>query len=87
MLFFLNLSQRHFIPEAQGGWVKSYTRPWPGVKCPAGPIGFNPRPDGSLDFPPPDGVGVWTPPPPPGLFRLLRIVEQNEKRRSKAREK
>ena len=31
------------------------------------------------------GGGVWT--PPPRLSRLLRIVEQNGKRRSKAREK
>ena len=49
---------------------------------------FNPRPAGPLDFPPPagggGGGGVWT---PPRLSRLLRIVEQNKKRRSKAREK
>ena len=32
------------------------------------------------------GGGVWTP-PPPTLSRLMRIVEQNGKRRSKAREK
>ena len=47
---------------------------------------INPRPAGPLDFPPPagGGGGVWT---PPRLSRLLRIVEQNGKRRSKAREK
>ena len=44
----------------------------------------NPRPAGPLDFPRPAGGGVWT---PPRLSRLLRIVEQNGKRRSKAREK
>ena len=48
--------------------------------------GVNPRPAGPLDFPrPAGGGGVWT--PPPRLSRLLRIVEQNGKRRSKAREK
>ena len=45
---------------------------------------LNPRPAGPLDFPRPAGGGVWT---PPRLSRLLRIVEQNGKRRSKAREK
>ena len=47
---------------------------------------LNPRPDGPLDFPPPAG-GVFEHPPPPRLSRLLRIVEQHGKRRSKAREK
>ena len=54
------------------------------------------RPDGPLDFPPPDeGGGVFehthththssnTPPP---LSRLLRVVEQNEKQCLKAQEK
>ena len=46
---------------------------------------INPRPAGPLDFPPPaGGGGVWT---PPHLSRLLCIVDQNGKRRSKAREK
>ena len=45
---------------------------------------LNPRPDGPLDFPPPDGGGVFE---HPCLSRLLRIVEQNGKRRSKARKK
>ena len=47
---------------------------------------FNPRPAGPMDFPPPDGGGggcLNT----PRLSRLLRIVEQNGKRRSKPREK
>ena len=49
------------------------------------PFQINPRPDGPLDFPPPDGGGgVFE---HPRLSRLLRIVEQNGKRRSKAREK
>ena len=43
---------------------------------------LNPRPDGPLDFPPPAGGCLNT----PRLSRLLRIVEQNGKRRSKARE-
>ena len=42
----------------------------------------NPRHAGPLDFPPPAGVFEH-----PRLSRLLRIVEQNGKRRSKAREK
>ena len=46
---------------------------------------FNPRPAGPLDFPRPAGGGVFE--HPPRLSRLLRIVEQNGKRRSKAREK
>ena len=44
---------------------------------------INPRPDGPLDFPPPAGGCLNT----PRLSRLLCIVEQNGKRRSKAREK
>ena len=39
------------------------------------------RPDGPLDFPPPDGGCLNT----PCLSRLLRIVELNGKLRSKAR--
>ena len=46
----------------------------------------NPRPDGPLDFPRPAGGGGCLN-TPPRLSRLLRIVEQNWKRRSKAREK
>ena len=38
-------------------------------------------------FPPPAGGRVFEHPPPPRLSRLLRIVEQNGKQRSKAREK
>ena len=47
---------------------------------------INPRPDGPLDFPPPDGGGggrLNT----PRLSRLLRTVVQNEKRHSKAQKK
>ena len=44
---------------------------------------FNPRPAGPLDFLPPVGGCLNT----PRLSRLLRIVEQYGKRRSKAREK
>ena len=44
---------------------------------------FNPRPAGPLDFPPPAGGCLNT----PRLSRLLRNVEQNGKRRSKARGK
>ena len=40
--------------------------------------------DGPLDFPPPAGEGCLN---TPRLSRLLRIVEQNGRRRSKAREK
>ena len=47
----------------------------------------NPRPAGPLDFPPPAGGGGVFEHPPPRLSRLLRIVEQNGKWRSKAREK
>ena len=54
-------------------------------KTEAGEAGYmiNPRVDGPLDFPPPAGGCLNT----PHLSRLLRIVEQNKKRRSKAREK
>ena len=45
----------------------------------------NPRPAGPLDFPRPAGGGGCL--NTPRLSRLLRIVEQNGKRRSKAREK
>ena len=51
---------------------------------PTNPGHVNPRPAGPLDFPPPAGGFEH---PPPRLSRLLRIVEQNGKRRSKAREK
>ena len=43
---------------------------------------FNPRPAGPLDFQPPAGGGCLN---TPRLTRLLRIVEQYGKRRSKAR--
>ena len=47
------------------------------------PCQVNPRPDGPLDFPRPAGGCLNT----PRLSRLLRVVEQNGKRCSKAREK
>ena len=49
--------------------------------------GVNPRPDGPLDFPPPAGGGGGGVFEHPRLSRLQRIVEQNGKRHSKAREK
>ena len=63
---------------AVGGSADPLTPLW---RRPCG-ASINPRPDGSLDFPPPDGVGVFE---HPHLHRLLRIVEQNGNRRSKAR--
>ena len=46
---------------------------------------FNPRPDGPLDFPPPDGGGALKSPPP--LSRLLGHVATRGKRHSKERQK
>ena len=45
----------------------------------------NPRPDGPLDFPPPDGGVVEN--PPPLLTRHLAVVARNRKMRSTARKK
>ena len=57
------------------GWFKSYLE---------GHVQqVNPRPAGPLDFPPPAGGCLNT----PRLSRLLRILEQNRQRHSKAREK
>ena len=59
---------------------------WPCLVLARSQVSLNPRPDGPLDFPPPagGGGGVWT---PHRLSRLLRIVKQDGKWRSKAREK
>ena len=57
-----------------------------GVQTPPSRAKVNPRPAGPLDFPRPAGGGGCLN-TPPRLSRLLRIVEQNGKRRSKAREK
>ena len=62
---------------------------WGGGRSNAPPLSrarVNPRPAGPLDFPRPAGGGGCLN-TPPRLSRLLSIVEQNGKRRSKAREK
>ena len=77
-------------PRSWGGGVQTPPPPPPSrqwkIQRPSR-ARVNPRPAGPLDFPRPAGGGCLNTPPPPVYLGSCASLEQNGKRRSKAREK